>query len=112
MNLVIRILKAVVREARANGGISPGVVSVLRTVVPAAWAAAIVWASAQVDWLPEAVQGVLTSPDVVALVVTGVLTVWYAGWRRIESYVPAWLTRLVLGSNQAPKYDGVGAVRD
>ncbi len=96
---------------RSEGDIRAGVVSFLRTVVPGAWAALIVWASGQVDWLPEPVQGVLVSPDVVALVVTGVLAVWYAVWRAIESYLPTWLVRLVLGSYQAPKYDGVGAVR-
>lgn len=79
------------------------VVSVLRTVVPVLWGALI----AYLVTLVPAVAGVLDPATVVGWgpAVAGLATaVWYALMRKIEPYLPAWLTVLVLGSNKTPIY--------
>ncbi|PSL04142.1 hypothetical protein CLV30_106147 [Haloactinopolyspora alba] len=111
MNTVIRNLKTLLRVIRAKGAIGGGMASWLRTVVPVLWGALITWGAAQLAWLPAPVVALLTSGDLVLFITGAVVAVWYAVWRRLEHRVPAWLTRLVLGSNQAPRYDGKPATR-
>jgi uncharacterized membrane protein YfcA len=85
----------------AANSLSDFVTGQLRTYVPAAWGAVIAWL---VGWqllpveLAEAAQNF-------AVVLTAVATgIWYALWRAIEVHLPPWLTRLVLGSNNVPRY--------
>ncbi|GAB6938370.1 hypothetical protein ACQP60_04140 [Isoptericola variabilis] len=87
------------------------VTSWLRTVVPGAWAALVTvllgWLGTHAPWAVELLDGLgvdLTSPAVVAFVVSAVLALWYVLWRWLEPRLPAWATRLVLGSNRPPSY--------
>ncbi|TCO64961.1 hypothetical protein [Actinocrispum wychmicini] len=75
--------------------------SVVRTVVPAAWAALVVWLTHL--GLPPAILDAVSGlggqvTDLVALAVV------YAAVRRAEPHVPPWLARLLLGSAQPPTY--------
>lgn len=84
--------------------ISDRVVSILRTVVPTAWGAAIAWLLATVA-LPTALAEYLAGEATVVVVTTLVIGLWYSLWRWLEPRLPAWLTRIVLGSNQPPEYN-------
>ena len=81
--------------------LSDRVVSLLRTVVPVIWGSAIAWLLTVIS-LPAPVSGFLTSQTDVVVVVA--IAGWYAGFRWLEPRLPAWLTRVVLGSNQTPTY--------
>ena len=78
--------------------------SYLRTLVPTLWGALITqlvvwWPSA-----PDVVTDLANNEGVLAALTAGVIFVWYWAWRKIENRIPAWLTRIVLGSNQVPVY--------
>lgn len=74
-------------------------VSLLRLGVPSAWGGAVAWGSSHGLHVPDAVaMGVQWA---VMLVATAG---WYAGWHAVEGHLPAWLTRLLLGSNTPPRY--------
>lgn len=75
-------------------------ISVLRTVVPVLWGYVITW----VATLSPVISSALEREAVYAAVVAAVTAVWYALFRRIERFIPAWLTRLILGANSAPVY--------
>ncbi|HUX70401.1 MAG TPA: hypothetical protein VMV41_07825 [Cellulomonadaceae bacterium] len=92
--------------APSSAPLSDWVVSVLRTAVPSVWGALIAWVLTVVP-LPHVVGVFLTSKSgvVAALAIVG----WYALWRRIEPHLPAWATRLVLGSSRAPSYATITA---
>jgi hypothetical protein len=81
--------------------LSDRVVSLLRTVVPVIWGSAIAWLLTVIS-LPTPVTGFLTNQT--DLVVVVAIAAWYAGFRWLEPKLPAWLTRIVLGSNQTPTY--------
>ena len=81
--------------------LSDKVVSLLRTVVPVIWGSAIAWLLTVIS-LPAPVTGFLTNQTDVVVVVA--IAAWYAGFRWLEPKLPAWLTRIVLGSNQTPTY--------
>lgn len=81
--------------------LSDKVVSLLRTVVPVIWGSAIAWLLTVVS-LPAPVTGFLT--DQTDIVVVVAIAGWYAAFRWLEPRLPAWLTRIVLGSNQTPTY--------
>ena len=92
------------------------ITSWLRTVVPGAWAALVTvllgWLGTHAPWAVQLLDsfGVdLTSPGVVAFVVSAVLALWYILWRWLEPRLPAWATRLVLGSSRPPAYAPVSA---
>jgi hypothetical protein len=87
--------------------LSDKVVSLLRTVVPVIWGSAIAWLLTVIA-LPTPVTGFLTNQT--DLVVVVAIAGWYAGFRWLEPKLPAWLTRIVLGSNQTPTYAPVVAV--
>lgn len=78
--------------------------SLIRTAVPAAWAALLVWATRHVA-LPADVVAVLDTADDVVLV-PAALAGLYAGARWLESrrWMPRWLVRVLLGSARAPRY--------
>jgi len=89
------------------------VASWLRTVVPGLYSAAIgsllAWLAAHSPWVLDLLEALgidPTSDAFTAGVVFLVLAGWYAGWRRLEPYIPDWLTRVVLGSSKAPTYVG------
>lgn len=77
--------------------------SIVRTVLPGAWATVVLWLvslglpQSAADWLAS--DGVVTK-----LVELASLAVVYAFVRWIEPHMPDWLTRLLLGSAQPPTY--------
>ncbi|WP_402465824.1 hypothetical protein [Isoptericola aurantiacus] len=79
------------------------VTSWLRTAVPALWGSAVAWLLARYA-LPVEVADLLQSPVATSAVVALAIGAWYALWRWLEPHLPAWATRLVLGSNSAPTY--------
>ena len=81
--------------------LSDKVVSLLRTVVPVIWGSAIAWLLTVIS-VPAPVGSFLTNQT--DLVVVASITLWYAAFRWLEPKLPAWLTRIVLGSNQTPSY--------
>lgn len=91
------------------------VASWLRTVVPGLYAAVIgsvlAWLATHAGWVLDLLELLNIDPQstaFVAGVVTVVLAAWYAGWRKLEPYIPDWLTRLVLGSAASPLYVRTG----
>lgn len=86
-----------------NHPLSDRIVSILRTVVPSLWGSAILFLTASVT-LPETLTEYLGSEATVAVVTAIVIGGWYALWRWLEPKIPAWLTRIVLGSNSTPSY--------
>jgi len=75
--------------------------STLRTVVPGIWSALVAWLVSV--GAPAAVTdalGAAFEPVIYPLVLAGV----YAALRAVEPKLPAWLTRILLGSNEVPKY--------
>ncbi|MFI0469309.1 hypothetical protein ACH347_34990 [Saccharopolyspora sp. 5N102] len=77
----------------------------LRTIVPAAWSsviAALVTAGAP-TWLTDSLGDV--GPTLAVPMILGAV---YAGLRALEPRMPAWLTRIVLGSNTPPVYSSAG----
>jgi hypothetical protein len=99
-------LRDLLARIRGAGSIGDGVTSWLRTVVPVLWGVLLVLAVTHVPGLPVLVVTILSSAEVVGLIVAGVTAGWYALWRWLEPRTPAWLTRLVLGSNKTPSYLG------
>lgn len=82
---------------------SDKVTAYLRTAVPALWGSLVTWLLA--TWvLPQEVVDLLTSDVLVAAVTALVVLAWYALWRWAEPHLPAWFTRLVLGSARTPTY--------
>jgi len=81
--------------------LSDKVVSLLRTVVPVIWGSLIAWLLTLVA-LPTPVTGFLTNQTDIVVVVA--IAGWYAAFRWLEPRLPAWLTRIVLGSNLTPTY--------
>lgn len=84
--------------------VSDIVVSIIRTLVPAAWGTALTWVATQLPIL-EAPLNAAGATGLGAVLVAVLTTAWYSLMRSLESRLPAWLTVLVLGSNRAPTYD-------
>lgn len=81
--------------------------SILRTVVPALWAAFINWALVIVPVLEPHREELLGYGLPLAVVASAILTAtWYASWRWLEPRLPAWLIRAALGSAKVPSYEG------
>jgi hypothetical protein len=79
----------------------------LRTAVPILWGSLVVWFAEtlpNVNAFLESVGIDLDSPGTVLWVSGAAIALWYALFRKIEPHLPPWLTRLVLGSNQTPRY--------
>jgi len=80
--------------------------SIVRTVMPGAWAALVLWLVRQFA-LPDAAAAWLTSSAVVEAVTNvAALAAVYAFARWIEPRLPDWLTRVLLGSATPPTYTG------
>lgn len=81
--------------------------SIVRTVVPALWAAVVAWAIAQgipgASILPADVPPAVLDA-VLAAAVPAVLAVVYGALRLAEAHLPAPLARLLLGSAVPPGY--------
>lgn len=82
------------------------IVSIIRTVVPGAWAALVAWLvglglpTAVTDWLSG------LGGDITQLVALGAV---YVLVRVIEPRLPAWLATLLLGSPKMPTYAPITA---
>lgn len=77
--------------------------SLVRTVVPGAWAAFVLWLASL--GLPQAAVDWLGSETVAAKVAElAALAVVYGFVRWVEPHLPDWLTRVFLGSAKAPSY--------
>lgn len=72
----------------------------IRTGVPLLWGNLLTFLLTR---FPD-VHALLDQPQVLAAVVGGVTLLWYALMRRVEHLLPAWLTRIVIGANTAPRY--------
>lgn len=84
--------------------LSDRAVSYLRTIVPVLWGSLLSATLPSLPWLPAEVVAWL-SGDAASLAVTALaIAAWYSIWRYVEPHIPDWLTRLVLGSAQAPAY--------
>ncbi len=84
----------------------------LRTITPILWGSAVAFVLRVVSpHLPGDVgQGLadwLGSADAIALVTAAAISGWYWAWARVQHRIPAWLTRLALGSAKTPAYDAV-----
>lgn len=79
------------------------VTSWIRTTVPVAWGALLTWLATLIPAI-----GHLLNSEAAAgfnVVIAGAATVaWYALWRKIETHLPPWATRIVLGANTQPTY--------
>lgn len=76
----------------------------LRTIVPSLWGSLLAWLLINAAWIPDTVDTWLASEPTVAVIVSLTIGAWYALWRWLEPRLPAWFTRLVLGSNLTPTY--------
>ncbi len=82
-------------------GLGDRLVSWLRTVVPGLWALVIGWLVGL--GLPDSVTGAVDGLGRMVLI-PAALAVVYPLLRAVEARMPPWLTRLLLGSNQPPRY--------
>lgn len=77
-------------------------VSLARTLVPILWGAVLTFVATR---FPAVHSFVTTQETVLLPALEAALTgVWYAAFRWIETHLPAWFTRLVLGANSQPVY--------
>ena len=92
-------------DTTTTTGLPDRVVALLRTVVPSAWGALIVWLLSLVDWPPAVEQTITTQAGLATALVTALaIGAWYALWRWLEEHLPAWVVRIVLGSASTPTY--------
>lgn len=79
----------------------------LRTLVPVWWGLVVAWALSQWPNLGQALHDLGIDPNSAAAraAVIGVcIWAWDYLWKRVEHVLPAWLTRIVVGSNKTPTY--------
>lgn len=81
---------------------NPVLTSWLRTVVPALWSVAVAWAVSRIPLVGQFVNELNLLGNLV--VVPVVLGAVYAALRWVEPKIPAWLTRVLLGSAKSPTY--------
>ena len=85
--------------------------SVVRTVLPGAWAALVLWLVSL--GLPQSAADWLASETVATKVVeVATLAAVYAFVRWIEPHIPDWATRLLLGSAKPPTYPAPAHLRE
>lgn len=79
--------------------------SILRTVVPYVWGTFIGWVLSLLPILEPLREELLAKGDAAVPVVSLIIiAAWYVLWRKVEPFLPDWLTRILLGSAQAPTY--------
>lgn len=79
--------------------------SILRTIVPAFWGSFIGWALALLPVLEPLRAELLAYGDLAVPFISAIIiAAWYVLWRKVEAWLPDWLTRILLGSSQAPTY--------
>lgn len=91
---------------------TPQLPAYLRTYVPIVWGYIAGWVLTQFPGVANILEALNIDPESPAVVaaITGAAAIgWYALMRKIEPYIPDWLTRVVLGSPQVPSYDGTTA---
>lgn len=83
--------------------LSDYITSWIRTTIPVAWGALLTWLATLIPPLGDLLNSqAATSLNVI---IAGALTIaWYSLWRKIETHLPPWATRIVLGSNTPPTY--------
>ena len=82
----------------------------LRTVVPGAWAALIVWAASQAEWLPMSVTEWLSSEATVVVVIGLVIGAWHWAWTKIGPHIPDWVETIVMGHTGVASYNSTLAL--
>lgn len=75
-------------------------VSIIRTVVPAAWGSLIAWLIALIPALDTIESQTEVLGQLLTLVVIGL---WYTFSRSIESRLPKWLQAILFGSTAKPE---------
>lgn len=80
------------------------IIAWLRTVVPGAWAALIVWAASHAAWLPVSVTEWLSSEATVVVVIGLVIGVWHWAWTKLSPHIPDWLETIVMGHPGTASY--------
>jgi len=87
--------------------LSDRAVSYLRTIIPVLWGSLIALLVQSAAWLPQPVAEWLSGEAAVGVVTAAAIALWYVVWRWAEPRIPAWLTRVVLGSAQVPTYSAL-----
>lgn len=82
--------------------LSDTVVSIIRTVVPAAWGSLIAWLLTLVPALAIVEDHVTSISQVATLVVIGL---WYSATRALEPKMPEWLRSILFGVATTPEYE-------
>jgi hypothetical protein len=91
---------------------TPQLPAYLRTYVPIVWGWLVGLILTNVPGIESLLLMLNIDPNAPAILaaITGALAIgWYALMRKIEPYIPDWLTRIFLGSPQVPSYDGTTA---
>jgi hypothetical protein len=91
---------------------TPQLPAYLRTFVPIVWGYVVGWALTQFPFIVSLLESLNIDPEAPEVVsaITGAAAIgWYALMRKIEPYIPDWLTRFLLGSPQVPEYTGATA---
>lgn len=83
------------------------VTAYLRTATPIAWGWLIAQAVTAWPGLPDVAVDALSTPEMSTAVTAAAVALWYLLWTAIEPRLPAWATRIVLGSNHRPSYTDV-----
>lgn len=76
-------------------------VSIIRTVVPAAWGSLVAWLITLVPAIGAIEEQSLALGQLVTLVVIGA---WYSVARILEPRMPKWLQKILFGTDTTPDY--------
>lgn len=91
---------------------TPQLPAYLRTYLPIVWGYIVGWVLTQFPFIANLLEALNLdpqSPEVLAALTGAAAIGWYALMRKIEPYIPDWVTRIVLGSPQVPEYTGATA---
>ena len=84
--------------------LSDTVVSIIRTVVPAAWGSLMAWLITMIPALHIIEDQSFALGQIVSLVVIGL---WYSVSRTLEPRMPEWLRNILFGVSSTPEYDSI-----
>lgn len=82
--------------------LSDTIVSIIRTVIPAAWGSLIAWLLSQIPALEMIESQIESIEAVVTFIVIGL---WYSVTRALEPRTPEWLRKILFGVATNPEYD-------